>query len=612
MTRSPQRVLPAIVALLAALTMAACGSGGDDSSSSSSSSSSGGSTASGGGNATERLFAGTAIENAKDPAQGKKGGKITVLSASDVDYLDPGKSYYSYAWGVINAVHRGLYSQPPGSKPVPDLAEGEPQISGDSKTITIKIRPGVMFSEPVAREVTSADVKYAIERAFTANVANGYATAYLGDIVGAPSKQGEYKEIPGIETPDDRTLVLKLKKGLAAPLIGALSLPISAPVPKEYAQKYDRETPSTYGEGHAVYTGPYMIRSDASGKTVGYTPQKRIELVRNPQYQKAGDYRPAYIDEWDIRAGNDDPNAATRRILNGKALVTGDIEPPASQLKQLLKDNKSELSAVSGGGWRMISMDNTRPPFDDINVRKAVIAGFNRVAARQQRGGEAIGPMAQHMIPPGVLGFEESGGAEGFKEFDWLQKPEGDRELSAKYFRAAGYDSGKYEGDETVLLVGDGTDPDKSIAQITEQQLQEMGFKTQLRLVTRDTMFTKFCNVPKSDVNVCPSVGWSKDFDDPQTLMDLTFNGDQIVPTGNSNWPEMDDPKINKAIAAGRAVTDEGERAQAWADINKMITAQAPAITYMWDYQVAAVSPDVRGVQSELSTTWDYNFTSLK
>lgn len=608
MTRSPMRTLMALVAALAALTVAACGSGGDDDSSSTSS----GSAASGGGNATEKLFAGTAIENAKDPAQGKKGGKITVLSASDVDYLDPGKTYYSYAFGVVNAVHRGLYSAPPGSSPVPDLAEAEPEVADGGKTITIKLRKGVMFSEPVAREVTSADVKYAIERAFTANVANGYATAYLGDIVGAPSEQAEYKEIPGIETPDDSTLVLKLKKGLAAPLIGALSLPISAPVPKEYAQKFDKESPSTYGEGNAVYTGPYMIRSDAQGKTVGYTPQKRIELIRNPQYKDVGDYRPAYIDEWDIRAGNDDPNAATRRILGGENLVTGDIEPPAAQLKQLLKSNKSELSAVSGGGWRMISFDNSRPPFNDINVRKAVIAGFNRNAARQQRGGEAIGPMAQHMIPPGVLGFEESGGAEGFPEFDWLKNPAGDRKLSAEYFKKAGFSSGKYEGDETVLLVGDGTDPDKSIAQITEQQLQEMGFKTKLRNVTRDTMFTKFCNVPKSDVHVCPSVGWSKDFDDPQTLMDLTFNGDQIVPTGNSNWPELDKPEINKAIADGRGITDEAERAKAWADINKQITAEAPAITYMWDYQVAAVSPNVRGVQSELSTTWDFSFTSLK
>ena len=102
--------------------------------------------------------------------------------------------------------------------------------------------------------------------------------------------------------------------------------------------------------------------------------------------------------------------------------------------------------------------------------------------------------------------------------------------------------SGKYEGDESVLIVGDNAEPDKSISQITEQQLNEMGFKTKLRLVTRDTMFTKFCNVPDSEVSVCPSVGWLQDFSDPQTMLDPTFNGENIIPSQNSNWPEIDVP----------------------------------------------------------------------
>jgi peptide/nickel transport system substrate-binding protein len=260
----------------------------------------------------------------------------------------------------------------------------------------------------------------------------------------------------------------------------------------------------------------------------------------------------------------------------------------------------------------MISMDNSRPPFNDMNVRKAVIAGFNRVAARQQRGGEAIGPMAQHFIPPGMPGFEESGGLKGYPEFDWLRKPEGDRALAAKYFKKAGYKSGKYEGNETVLIVGDNAEPERSIAQITEQQLREMGFKTQLRLLERASMFTKYCNAPKSDAVVCPSVGWQKDFADPQSMLDATFNGNAIIESGNSNWPELDVPAVNSAIAKAKLVTDPAARAKAWANVNKLIVAQAPAISYMWDYQTVAASPNVRGVQNPYTTLWDFNFTSLR
>jgi peptide/nickel transport system substrate-binding protein len=612
MSRSTLRTLLALAALGFAFVFAACGGSDDESGG-------GGTPASGSGgdtSVTDQLFAGTAADNRKNPEEGgKKGGKLTVLSGGDVDYMDPGKTYYTYAIGIINTLHRGLYAYLPGdsTKPVPDLAAGDAEISEDGKTVTVKIKEGVTFSKPVSREVTSADVKYAIERAFTANVANGYARAYFGDLVGATKEPGDYKEIPGIETPDDQTIVFKLSKGTGAALAGALAMPISVPVPKEFAQKYDRENPSTYGEEFAVFTGPYMVENDGKSKQTGYQPGKRIHIVRNPDYAAVDDFRPAYLDEIDIRGGNDDANVATRRVLSGESMALGELEPPANQLKRLLESNKTELSAVPGGGWRMISLDTSRPPFDDINVRRAVIAGFDRNAARQQRGGEALGAIAQGLIPPGMSGFEESNGFDGYsKDFDWLAKPEGDRNLSAEYFKKAGFTSGKYEGDEELLIVGDSAAPDGPIAEITEQQLSEMGFKTKLRLVTRDTMFTKFCNVPKSEVHVCPSVGWAQDFADPQTMLDVTFSGERIVQTGNSNWPELDVPAVNDAINEAKLVTEPAERAEAWAGVNKLIMEQAPSIPYMWDYQALAISPNVRGVQNGYSTTWDWNFTSLR
>ena len=95
-------------------------------------------------------------------------------------------------------------------------------------------------------------------------------------------------------------------------------------------------------------------------------------------------------------------------------------------------------------------------------------------------------------------------------------------------------------------------------------------------------------------------------------MLDPTFNGENIIPSQNSNWPELDVPEINKAIDDAKLVTDPAERAQAWADVNKQVTDQAPGIFYMWDYQSVVASPNVRGVQSGYSTTWDWNFTSIR
>src|ERR687886_3041160 len=98
-------------ALVAALALVAAGCGG-------SSSSEGGSPGS---------------SNNGAPVQGKKGGKVTFLAAADVDSLDPGQTYSTFGSAVNYAVQRPLYSFKPGdaTTPVPDLAEGEPQISSD-------------------------------------------------------------------------------------------------------------------------------------------------------------------------------------------------------------------------------------------------------------------------------------------------------------------------------------------------------------------------------------------------------------------------------------------------------------------------------------------------
>src|SRR3712207_7591205 len=61
------------------------------------------------------------------------------------------------------------------------------------------------------------------------------------------------------------------------------------------------------------------------------------------------------------------------------------------------------------------------------------------------------------------------------------------------------------------------------------------------RKVPQDTLYTKFCGVPKSNYVICPNVGWFKDFTDPQSLLEPTFKGDAIKPQGNVNWSRSEE-----------------------------------------------------------------------
>jgi peptide/nickel transport system substrate-binding protein len=125
-------------------------------------------------------------------------------------------------------------------------------------------------------------------------------------------------------------------------------------------------------------------------------------------------------------------------------------------------------------------------------------------------------------------------------------------------------------------------------------------------------MYTKFCNVPKANVAICPNVGWLKDFADPQTYLDPTFNGENILPANNSNWSQLDDKQINADMNAAELLTDPDERAQAWADIDKKITDLAPAINWLWDKTPNIRSENVNGVIDEDNALWSLAHTSLR
>jgi peptide/nickel transport system substrate-binding protein len=471
----------------------------------------------------------------------------------------------------------------------------------------VTLKPGVRFSPPAERDVTSADVKYAIERGFFDSVNSGYAGTYFGSLRGARVGAEPGTSIPGIMTPDDHTIVFDLERRSGAShcaggiLAGALSLPLSAPVPREIAERFDARTVSTYG-AHQVATGPYMIESDPSGRTVGYEPARLIRLVRNPNWNAQLDTRPAYLDEIEIRQGNDDATLMSRRVLEGQSMINGDQAPPPAILRQALTERKDQIVLAPTGGQRWIAMNTTIPPFDDIDVRRAVIAGFDREAMRLTFGGPAIGELATHFLPPGLPGFEEAGGVDG-PGLDFLAKPRGDLELAAEYFRKAGYASGKYEGDATFLMVGENVGVGANAAVVAQAQFAKLGFDVRLRRLSPTAMFGR-CGIPRANVAICPTVGWVKDFADPQTFLDPTFNGNRILPAGNSNWSQLDDPALNARMDVASLLTDPAERARAWADADKQITRLAPAIPWLWPKQANLSSENVVGTIDADNAVW--------
>jgi peptide/nickel transport system substrate-binding protein len=532
------------------------------------------------------------------------GGDLTMLASSDVDYLDPGHTYYTFGEMVTLATNRPLYSFRPddAQHPVPDLAAAEPQISADKKTVTVAIKPGIHYAPPVNREVTSADVKYAFERFFSRNVGGQYP-GYFTVIKGAPSRPTRgVRKVSGIQTPDAHTIVFHLKQAAGVPFAASLVMPITVPVPEDYAKQYDKDNPSSYN-AHVAFTGPYMVSS--------YRPGRSITLVRNPNWVAATDYRPAYVNTITIRTNAADADAAARQVAAGRNLLL-DTNPPASTVRELRASAPSLFTTVGAGGFRYYSLNTEVKPLNNLNVRKAILAGFNRVAAANARGGADAGDIATHFLPPDIPGFAQAGGAAGFPDIDYFNtsNESGNATLAAKYMKKAGYKSGKYKGRQRLLLVGPNANPGKASIETGAAQLRRLGFRVRVKLVPQDNVYTDWCQLPRKKVAMCVA-GWFKDFADPQSMLEPIFRGSWINRSGgNINYSMFDNRKVDRAMDAA-ATTTGAAREQAWAAIDKRLIQDAAGIPFLWDKTTLLRSPNVSDVANPYIALWDLSYASI-
>jgi peptide/nickel transport system substrate-binding protein len=532
------------------------------------------------------LAAGCGSSSSTAGSKAKKGGTITVLSAGDVDHIDPGQMYYSFSYEIGYATQRPLLAyKPTGVGTVPDLAASAPRVSRNGKVVTVKLRRGVRFSPPVNREVTSADVKYAIERGFASSVANGYVGVYFGDLVGAPKRAtSSVPEIAGIETPDSHTIVFRLERpsGVFQSALGMLA---TAPVPAEYAKPFDAKTTSDYG-AHQVATGPYMIDNNRAGKLTGYTPGRRVVLVRNPNWKPSTSWRPAFADRVVFKEGFQDPTVTARTIESGAADANGDTPPPPAELRSITSNASEEdrLTFTPVGGPRYVALNTSKPPFDNRFVRLAVAYALDRNAMRLTRGGPVDGRIATHFIDPSFTdkGFVQAGGFR-FNPFNGGDGGfSGNLDKARQMLRKAGFANGRFSG-PTLTQVSDNTPPGSDTARVVASDLARIGMKVRTISVTHATMFTRFCSVPKQEPNICPNVGWIADFHEPQTQLDATFNGKNILPVNNSNWPQLDDRRIDALMDRAETIVDPQRRYAAWGRIDQLVTKTAAAIPWLWE-----------------------------
>jgi peptide/nickel transport system substrate-binding protein len=173
----------------------------------------------------------------------------------------------------------------------------------------------------------------------------------------------------------------------------------------------------------------------------------------------------------------------------------------------------------------------------------------------------------------------------------------GDLAVARQYMKKAGYPSGKYTGNATVTVVGSNNGADElAINQIVKQDLTQLGFKVNLIQVDQSIMYSKYCMVPKAEVDACPSGGWLRDFNDAFSILYPTFSTAAITPTANNNFGQVRDPTLDKMMQTAHLTVNPTKAAQLWGQADDHIVDLAEAVPEDFDIQPNVFSSNIHWV----------------
>jgi len=491
----------------------------------------------------------------------RKGGTLTVLNANPQEDFDPARLYTSGGGNVPSLVFRTLTTRnresgAAGAEVVPDLATDTGRPSKNATVWTYTLKKGLKYEDGSA--ITSADIKYGIERSFAAELSGG--APYLRDwLIGGADYQGPYKDKKGldsIETPDDLTIVFHLNKPEGEfPYLATQTQFAPVPKAKDNGTKY---------EEHPVSSGPYkVVKNENDGE--------RLTLERNTYWSASTDAeRKAYPDKIDVRSGLDSSVINQRLSASQGAdatAVTTDTNLGPAELAKVSGDKELASRVGTGhfGYTNYIAFNPKVKPFNNPKVRQAISYAIDRTSVINAAGGSSLAEAATTYLP-NQKSF-------GYTPYDLFPAGKsGNPEKAKELLKEAGYQNGL-----TITLTHSNdkdfeTSPE--IATSIQDALKKAGITVKLQGLEINDYKDKIHSV-KTEPGFFLA-HWGADWPSGGPFLAPIFDGRQIVKDGaNFNTGFLNDKSVNAEIDAINKLTDLDEAAKRWGALDKRIGEQA-------------------------------------
>ena len=471
------------------------------------------------------------------------------LQGGQPNTLDPALTHGGPS-GALGHIFSGLTAIDTTLQPQPELAAGW-EVSEDGRIYTFYLRNNAQFHD--GKPLTAQDVIYSWERATDPELGSDTAQTYLGDIDGVREKlAGEAGTIRGLTTIDDHTLQVTLREPVVY-FLQKLAYPVAFIVDQENVKDADWERQPNG-------SGPFKLQI--------WEDDQLMVLARNDNYYLP----PAKVAHLVYDMG---PNFGMTLYEQGEIDLVGvgggtleRIEDPNNPLHDQLETAVSLCTSTIG-------LNSELAPFDDVRVRQAFNYALDKeLLINTFFGGDAL--QATGSLPPGMPGYTDDPNR-GYP-FD----PDRAKALLAE----AGYSDISQFPTLTYTTSGYGEVNNYVTAIITMWQ-ENLGVTIQPQTIDP---FVYYEEIYDGNVGHIYSNGWCADYPDPQNFLDILYHSESPQNVGR-----YQNETVDQLLASARVERDVTTRMDQYAEIERLIMAEAPDVFVSHGFTAVLVSPELEG-----------------
>ncbi|GAA0945398.1 ABC transporter substrate-binding protein [Kribbella koreensis] len=483
-----------------------------------------------------------------DPAAVKNGGTLTVALSADPDKLDPTLSRSLYSRYVFHTMCEKLYDLGPDAKIVPQLATALPTVSPDGLSLSIPLREGVKFADGTTLD--SAAVKLSINRGLT---------------LPASGRKSELGPISSIETPDAKTVVIKLSKPFA-PLTAALADRAGMVLSPAAVNKLGADFSTA-----PVCVGPFKFASRVA--------QNSIKVVKDPLYYDAAK---VHLDAIEYRIITDS-SIRSANLRSGDAQVADSLssqDAPTLQKDSSLSVLQSQSLGYQGLTINIGNADGIGNPIKQLDtpiakdprIRQALEASIDREALVKSIF-NGLNTVACSPISPKSEFSSEA-----------AQKcPAHDPAKAQDLLKQAGVAT-PYK----VSMITSNNPDSLRLAQALQAMVKEGGFELVIKPVEYASLLDQ---QDRGDFELL-QLGWSGRVDPDANI--FNFVGSE----GSQNVAGYKSPEVDKLLTDARQSKDQAQRVQLYGQVVTKLQQDDPLIYLYRQRNLTGVTKKVLGVQT--------------